>query len=103
MLENTLYSVISPRGFASILWKDAKREKEAAELMKIRAEDLLGFGICDAIIPEPTPNSPDAIPVIAKNIASWLSEALPRFSSLDTPALLEKRYAKFRRMGVFGE
>jgi acetyl-CoA carboxylase carboxyl transferase subunit alpha len=103
MLENALYSVISPRGFASILWKDAKREKEAAELMKIRAEDLLGFGICDAIIPEPTPNSPDSIPVIAKNIASWLSEALPRLSSLDTPALLEKRYAKFRRMGVFGE
>ena len=51
MMENALYSVISPRGFASLLWKDASREKEAAEAMQMKAEDLYRFGVCDAIIP----------------------------------------------------
>jgi acetyl-CoA carboxylase carboxyl transferase subunit alpha len=103
MLENALYSVISPRGFASILWKDAAREKEAAELMKIGAEDLLAFGLCDTVIPEPAPNTPGCIPAIAESISAWLSEVLPRLSSMELPALLEKRYNKFRRMGVFEE
>ena len=53
MLEHALYSVISPRGFASILWKDPSREKEAADLMKITADDLYNFGVCDKIIAEP--------------------------------------------------
>ena len=53
MLRNAIYSVISPRGFSSILWKDGTREKEAADLMKITGEDLVEFGICDAILPEP--------------------------------------------------
>ena len=53
MLENALYSVISPRGAASILWKDAAREQEACEIMRITAQDLLEFGVADAIIPEP--------------------------------------------------
>ena len=53
MLENAVYSVISPRGCASILWKDASREKEAAEAMKMTAEDLYGLGVCDGIIPRP--------------------------------------------------
>ena len=52
MLENAVYSVISPRGFASLLWKDASREKEAAEQMHMKAEDLVEYGVCDAIIPE---------------------------------------------------
>ncbi len=53
MLQNAVYSVISPRGCASILWKDASKEKEAAERLRITAEDLTQFGVCDAIIPEP--------------------------------------------------
>jgi acetyl-CoA carboxylase carboxyl transferase subunit alpha len=100
MLENALYSVISPRSFASIVWKDAAREKEAADLMKIRAEDLLNFGICDYIIPEP----PDGnIPLMAANIFAYLSEALNRLAGEDVKTLPEKRYDKFRRIGVFRE
>jgi len=53
MMENATYSVLSPEGFASILWKDGKRAKEAAEVMKITAKDLLGLGIIEKIIPEP--------------------------------------------------
>jgi acetyl-CoA carboxylase carboxyl transferase subunit alpha len=102
MLENALYSVISPRGFASILWKDAGREKEAAELMKIQAEDLFSFGICDRIIPEPEGGAHNDIPQTARNISAWLSEALARLSPLENAVLLEKRYDKFRRIGVFG-
>jgi acetyl-CoA carboxylase carboxyl transferase subunit alpha len=101
MLENSLYSVISPRGFASILWKDAGREKEAAELMKIRAEDLLAFGICDKIISEPEGGARMDIPQTARNISAWLSEALARLSPIDILELLENRYNKYRRFGVF--
>jgi acetyl-CoA carboxylase carboxyl transferase subunit alpha len=102
MLENALYSVISPRGFASILWKDAAREKEAAELMKIRSEDLFAFGICDKIISEPEGGAHNDIPLTAGNISAWLLEALTRLSSIEITALLENRYNKFRRMGVYG-
>jgi acetyl-CoA carboxylase carboxyl transferase subunit alpha len=103
MLENSLYSVISPRGFASILWKEAGREREAAELMKICAEDLLAFGICDRIIPEPGGGARNDIEQTARNISSWLSEALQRVSSMEIIELLEKRYDKFRHVGVFGK
>ncbi|MDR3334621.1 MAG: acetyl-CoA carboxylase carboxyltransferase subunit alpha [Treponema sp.] len=103
MLENALYSVISPRGFASILWKDRNREKEAAELMKITAEDLFGFGICDKIIPEP-PEGAHTDPVLtAQNIAAYLSDAVARFSGVNSDVLPERRYAKFRRIGIFSE
>jgi acetyl-CoA carboxylase carboxyl transferase subunit alpha len=103
MLENALYSVISPRGFASILWKDAAREKEAAELMKISAADLLGFGICDRIIPEPEGGAHNDIPLTAANISAYIAEAAERLSALDRETLPDRRYAKFRRMGIFSE
>ncbi|MDR0624633.1 MAG: acetyl-CoA carboxylase, carboxyltransferase subunit beta [Treponema sp.] len=103
MLENALYSVISPRGFASILWKDASREKEAAELMKISAEDLLAWGICEKIIDEPAGNAAMDIPLTAKNLAGYLFGAVKRHAGADIDALLEKRYQKYRRIGVFSE
>jgi acetyl-CoA carboxylase carboxyl transferase subunit beta len=103
MLENALYSVISPRGFASILWKDASREKEAAEMMKISAEDLLAWGICEKIIDEPAGDAAMNIPLTAKNLAEYLSAAVKRHVSTDIDALLEKRYQKYRRIGVFSE
>ena len=68
MLENALYSVISPRGFASILWKDASREMEAAELMKITAEDLVKFGVCEKIIDEPAGGAHTDMHYTAMNI-----------------------------------
>jgi acetyl-CoA carboxylase carboxyl transferase subunit alpha len=101
MLENALYSVISPKGFASILWKDGTREKEAAELMKITAGDLQSFGICDAIIPEPEGGAARDIALTSANIASWLRSALARLSPEDFALLPEKRYAKFRKIGRF--
>ncbi|MDR2211855.1 MAG: hypothetical protein LBO65_10400 [Spirochaetaceae bacterium] len=96
MLENALYSVINPRGFASILWKDPGREKEAAELMKIGAEDLRDRGICDAIIGED--ETPEGT---AENLGIYLSGALTRLCTVPPEELPERRYARFRRMGEF--
>ncbi|MDR2941288.1 MAG: acetyl-CoA carboxylase carboxyltransferase subunit alpha [Treponema sp.] len=101
MLENALYSVISPKGFASILWKDGSREREAAELMKITAEDLKRFGICDKIIEEPDGGAAKDINFTAKNIAGWLGETVSKLTKEDFNGLPEKRYQKFRKIGVF--
>jgi acetyl-CoA carboxylase carboxyl transferase subunit alpha len=99
MLENALYSVISPKGCASILWKDGSREKEAAEMLKITAEDLQRFGICDHIIAEPEGGAAHNIELTASNIAAWLSPALARLTAENYDGLPEKRYQKFRTMG----
>jgi acetyl-CoA carboxylase carboxyl transferase subunit alpha len=101
MLENALYSVISPKGFASILWKDASREREAAELMKISADDLYAFGICDDIIAEPEGGAAKNIGMAAANISTWLRGALPGLCAEHFETLPELRYAKFRKIGVF--
>jgi acetyl-CoA carboxylase carboxyl transferase subunit alpha len=101
MLENALYSVISPRGFASILWKDAAREKEAADLMKICAEDLLAFGVCEKIIDEPEGGAAKDIPAMAKTLREYLTGAVKRFAGSDTGMLLENRYHTFRKIGEF--
>ena len=103
MLENALYSVISPKGFASILWKDSGREREAAELMKITAEDLHSFGICDKVIAEPEGGASKDITLTASNIAEWLQGSLGRLSAENREELAEKRYAKFRKMGEYRE
>jgi len=103
MLENALYSVISPKGFASILWKDGSREREAAELMKITAEDLYSFGVCDKIIAEPEGGAAKDVSLTAKNIASWLGETVNKLINEDFNGLPEKRYQKFRKIGVFTE
>ena len=103
MLENALYSVISPKGFASILWKDGSREREAAELMKITADDLKNFGVCDKIIAEPEGGAAKDISFTAQNIKSWLSETVNKLMKEDYNVLPEKRYQKFRKIGVFTE
>ncbi len=103
MLENALYSVISPRGFASILWKDGTRESEAAELMKITAEDLVKFGVCERIIDEPDGGAQNDPALMAENISNYLGDVLTRLSLVNTDDLLDRRYEKFRRIGVFEE
>jgi len=103
MLENALYSVISPKGFASILWKDGSREREAAELMKITAEDLYRFGVCDKIIAEPEGGAAKDINLTAANICSWLGEITGKLLKEDFNGLPERRYQKFRKIGVFTE
>ncbi|MDR0222536.1 MAG: acetyl-CoA carboxylase carboxyltransferase subunit alpha [Oscillospiraceae bacterium] len=101
LLENALYSVISPRGFASILWKDPARETEAAELMKITAEDLLGFGVCERIIPESAGGAHNDPQLTAKNISDCLYESIQRHIKTDVGVLLKNRYEKFRKIGMF--
>ena len=103
MLSNAIYSVISPQGFASILWKDPTREKEAAEIMKITAPDLLDFEVCDKIIEEPDGGAHLSLRFVADNIAAYLSDVLPRLSALSTDVLLKNRYQKFRKIGFFNE
>ena len=98
MLENAIYSVISPRGAASILWKDASRELEAAERLRITAEDLMEFGVIEEIVGEG--NGPAAI---LRNVKKALTEIVPHLQALPMDRLLEKRYEKFRKIGVFNE
>ncbi|MBE6838481.1 MAG: acetyl-CoA carboxylase carboxyltransferase subunit alpha [Ruminococcus sp.] len=103
MLENALYSVISPRGFASILWKDATKEKEACEIMKITAEDLMELGICEHIIEEPLGGAHGDAGQTAENIEEYLVKVIEEKSKLDIDELLNQRYTKFRKIGEFEE
>ena len=103
MLENALYSVISPKGFASILWKDGSREREAAEMIKITAEDLKSFGICDHIIAEPEGGAAKDVNLTSSNIAAWVRGSLGSLLKENFDTLPEKRYQKFRKMGVVKE
>lgn len=103
MLENSLYSVISPRGAASILWKDGTKEKEACEVLKITAEDLVSFGVCDKIIPEPTGGAHVSKEQTADNIYEYLVDAVFRLKNIEMGQLLDMRYEKFRKIGMFTE
>ena len=97
MHEYSIYSVISPRGCASILWKDASKEKEACEVLKITSEDMLKFGIAEAVIPEPVADLEN----IAENIKEYLLETLKKKSAKPIDVLLNERYTKFRKIGEF--
>jgi len=103
MLENALYSVISPRGFASILWKDAAREREACDLMKITAKDLTKLGVCDAIIPEAPGGAHNDPQATANNISAYISKVLERKLKKGLDELINERYNKFRIVGEFDE
>jgi acetyl-CoA carboxylase carboxyl transferase subunit alpha len=92
MLENAVYSVISPEGCASILWKDSSRAKEAAECLKLTAEDLLRFGVIERIIPERGKKF--------AYVKSELIRAIQKNKTLSPTALTENRYARFRKLGV---
>ena len=101
MMENAVYSVISPKGCASILWKDPAREHEAAELLGITAEDLLRGGIIDGIVPEPEGGAHKHVKRTAMALKKTLVTALDLLA--DIPDLAAHRYEKFRSMGVFEE
>lgn len=102
MLENAVYSVISPRGFASILWKNAEREKEAADIMKITAEDLVHLKVCDSIIKESDGGAHTDPEQTAENISEYISQALERNLQKGLDEMLNGRYNKFRTIGEFG-
>ena len=93
MLENTIYSILSPEGFATILWKDGSRSEEAAELMKITSGELLNMGIVDKVIPERGYFTSEIIEAIKTALVDELAE----LSQLSTENLLEARYQRFRK------
>ena len=99
MLEHAIYSILSPEGFASILFKDASRAKEAANTMKITAQDLINFGVIDRIIKEPLGGAHTNVDEMAANIKRNLTESINRFKSEPIESLLTKRYYKFRKIG----
>jgi acetyl-CoA carboxylase carboxyl transferase subunit alpha len=99
MLENSVYSVISPEGCASILWRDAAKAELAAESLRITAKDLSEMGIVDEIVPEPEGGAHSDHEAAAQLLDPVLARALDDLSSKSVPELLERRYMKFRRMG----
>ena len=103
MLEHSVYSILSPEGFASILWKDSHRAAEAADLMKITAQDLLGMHVIERIIPEPAMGAETDFENVAGNIRQHLETELPILSAKTADALLAERYARFRKFGMFEE
>ncbi len=99
MLENAIYSVISPRGAASLLWKDASREMEAAEALRITAQDLLELGIVEGIVSEG-----NSTPALMRNVKKALLESIQlSYAHNSVDSMLQKRYEKFRKVGVFSE
>lgn len=103
MLENSIYAVLSPEGFASILWKDAKRAKEAADVMKITADDLLKLNAVDKVIKEVEGGCQNDFGFTANLLKSKLEAELNDLMSIDIDTLLEERYNKFRKFGEFTE
>ena len=99
MLENAVYAILSPEGFASILWKDAHRAGEAAELMKLTAPDLKALGIIDGIIPEPSGGAQADPARMIQNLDRALTHHLTALSKESGAALVRQRYEKFRAMG----
>ena len=100
MLENSFYSVISPEGCAAILWKDQNAVEQAAQNMKIRAQDLLELGVIDKIIPEPPGGAHIDCEQTFKNVDKHLNQALKKLEQKPVQELLEERYQKFRKMGI---
>ncbi|WP_308638688.1 acetyl-CoA carboxylase carboxyltransferase subunit alpha [Paenibacillus silvisoli] len=103
MLENAIYSVISPNGAASILWKDASRADEAAAVMKITAGDLMGFGIVEEIIKEPQGGAHRDLAEQSETIKEAIWRHLGELSKLSADELITDRYEKFRKIGQYRE
>jgi acetyl-CoA carboxylase carboxyl transferase subunit alpha len=101
MLEHAVYSVISPEGCAAILWKTSAAAPDAAAAMKITAQDLKKFGIIDEIVPEPTGGAHSDPAAAAELLAPSIERAIRELQKLKVPQLLDERYKKFRKMGVY--
>ena len=98
MLENSVYSVLSPEGFASILWKDSSRSDEAAKMMKLTAADLKKLGVIERVFPEPQNFSVLTMKPTAELLRAGLAEFLTKYQKLETKDLLEGRYERFRKL-----
>ena len=98
MMENSIYSILSPEGFASILWKDSTRAKEAAEVMKLTAVDLKDLGIIEQVIPENQPLTRENMADTMEELKNRIEEFLETYQLLDPEKLLNKRYKRFRNL-----
>ncbi len=98
MMENAIYSILSPEGFASILWKDSKKAPDAARVMKITAADLCERGLIERVIPEKEPAAMENMPELAGHIRQNLTAFLEHYCSLDGEEIREQRYHRFRKM-----
>lgn len=103
MLEHSLYSVLSPEGFASILWRDSERVEEAAELMKMTANELLKNGVADRTFSEHKDGIENNFNYTTDQIREALRKKLPEFMKKETKELLDERYKRFRKFGEYAE
>jgi acetyl-CoA carboxylase carboxyl transferase subunit alpha len=102
-LENAVLSVISPKAAASILWKDSSRDLEAAEILKMTAEELKSMRIVDEVIPETNQGAHDNPSIVAENIRQYLLKALARYKNMPGRKLVDLRNEKFRKIGEFAD
>lgn len=103
MLEHGMYSILSPEGFASILWRDASRAEEAAELMKLTAKDLLQNHVIDRMFTEPEEGLENNLEFTTTQMKAALEETVPQLLDTPTDILLQKRYERFRQYGEYTE
>lgn len=101
MLENSVYSVISPEGLSSILFKDASKSKEACDIMKLTSTDLLELNVIDKIIKEPLDTASSDLSFMSNEIKQYIVDRLNHYRSLDKTELVEHRYNKFRNIGSY--
>ena len=99
MLENAIYSILSPEGYASILWKDANKKVEAAEKMKLTSKDLYDLKVIDQILKEPNGNAKTDILEMSELIKNEIIKQMKELYKLSKDELIEKRYEKYRVMG----
>jgi len=101
MLENAIYSVISPEGCAAILWKDQEKVEEAASALKLTAQDLLSLGLIDGIIPEPLGGAHRDPQGTAQSIKKTILTTLPQLTQIPLSTLLKERHKRYRKIGVY--
>jgi acetyl-CoA carboxylase carboxyl transferase subunit alpha len=101
LMENSVYSVISPEGCASIVWRDAAKAELAAEALKITARELVDMDLVDGVVPEPEGGAHTDHEQAAQLLDAILFQSLTELSGIPLPELLERRYQRFRRMGQF--
>jgi len=101
MLENAVYSVISPESCAAIIWRDSAKAELAAAALRLTAEDLLSLGLIDGVIPEPAGGAHENPDAAAEMLRRKLRDSLEELGRLSEKELVEQRYMKFRRMGNF--
>lgn len=103
MLENAIYSILSPEGYSSILWKDSTKYKEAAEKMKLTAKDLYELKIIDKIISEPEIMSEEHFNIISNSLKEAIIQEILKLKKLSEKEIVENRYQKFRKISGFME